>query len=143
MEGKTFQHFKGGIYDVIVIAKDSDTLEDVVVYKSRADGKVWTRNKAEFEGMHETGVKRFTEIPQEDTPATDVVDETHNLAIIDGLWDVLVELVEFDGEITEDLIYRNFKRLPKHIVNIGHSWGWNDTVFRDDAYVWFKEQGVL
>ena len=32
--GSIYKHFKGNKYQVIGIAKDSDTLQDVVVYKA-------------------------------------------------------------------------------------------------------------
>ena len=30
--GQKYRHFKGNIYEVLLLAKDSETLEDVVVY---------------------------------------------------------------------------------------------------------------
>ena len=39
--GKKYKHFKGTIYTVIAIAKNTETLEDMVIYKH--DDKVWAR----------------------------------------------------------------------------------------------------
>ncbi len=39
--GRKYKHFKGTIYTVIAIAKNSETLEDMVVYKH--DDKIWVR----------------------------------------------------------------------------------------------------
>lgn len=39
--GKNYKHFKGTIYTVIAIAKNSETLEDMVVYKH--DDNIWVR----------------------------------------------------------------------------------------------------
>ena len=44
--GKHYKHFKGIVVEVIAIAKDSEDLHDVVVYKH--DGKYWTRPLTEF-----------------------------------------------------------------------------------------------
>ena len=44
--GKKYKHFKGIIVKVIAIAKDSDTLEALVVYEH--DNDVWVRKYSEF-----------------------------------------------------------------------------------------------
>ncbi len=39
-----YRHFKGNEYEVVAIAKHSETLEEMVVYKDlKNDGKVWVR----------------------------------------------------------------------------------------------------
>ena len=46
MEVKTgrYRHFKGNEYELLYIAKDSETLEDMVVYKALyGDGGIWVR----------------------------------------------------------------------------------------------------
>ena len=43
LKGK-YRHFKGGIYEVVCIAKHSETLEEMVVYRALyGDGQVWVR----------------------------------------------------------------------------------------------------
>ena len=45
----TFHHFKGNDYKIITIAKDSDTLNDIVVYLGLYDNNpIWTREYNEF-----------------------------------------------------------------------------------------------
>ncbi|MBE6154896.1 MAG: DUF1653 domain-containing protein [Firmicutes bacterium] len=41
--GKKYKHFKGNIYEVLIIAKDSETLEDVVIYKEIGKNNYWAR----------------------------------------------------------------------------------------------------
>lgn len=63
--GKTFRHYKGGVYVVNLIAKHSETLEILVVYTSIKDNQSWARpismflDEVEIDGK---SVKRFTEI---------------------------------------------------------------------------------
>ncbi len=60
----TYRHFKGGRYEVIALAKHSESLESMVVYRALyGDGQVWVRpasmwnEEVEYEGKT---VKRFT-----------------------------------------------------------------------------------
>jgi hypothetical protein len=38
-----YKHFKGNIYEVIGIGKHSETLEELVIYKSTKDNSIWVR----------------------------------------------------------------------------------------------------
>ena len=59
--GQKYRHFKGGIYTVKAIATQSETLEELVIYQSDEDGKVWARPKSMFtDTVGDT--KRFTKI---------------------------------------------------------------------------------
>jgi len=42
-----YQHFKGGVYEVIGLAKHSETLEEMIVYKNEK-GDIWVRPKDMF-----------------------------------------------------------------------------------------------
>ena len=47
--GDIVRHFKGNKYEILHIAKDSETLEDVVVYRALyGEGGVWVRPLAMF-----------------------------------------------------------------------------------------------
>lgn len=49
--GKVYRHFKGNYYYVENIAKDSETKEDMVVYRplySREDSSIWIRPLSMF-----------------------------------------------------------------------------------------------
>ena len=46
-----YKHFKGGLYDVLYVAKHSETLEDMVVYEALYDNpvsKIWVRPLSMF-----------------------------------------------------------------------------------------------
>lgn len=58
-----YLHYKGNKYEVIEIARDSETLEDVVVYRALYDspdfgkGVLWVRKKSDFLAMVEVDGK--------------------------------------------------------------------------------------
>ena len=59
--GKVYRHYKGNVYEIIALAKHSETLEDMVVYKSVNDGKTWVRpQKMWNELVDKNGTLRFT-----------------------------------------------------------------------------------
>lgn len=48
--GGIYRHYKGNLYEVLAIAKHSETLEDMVVYKALyGEGLVWVRPLSMFE----------------------------------------------------------------------------------------------
>lgn len=54
------KHFKGGIYMILGHSKNSETLEETVIYQSLETGKIWNRPIDMFYGTTSTGVQRFT-----------------------------------------------------------------------------------
>lgn len=67
---KYYRHFKGGLYRFIGIAKDSETLEDLVVYQALyGEKQMWARPAGMFFGKVERDGKvmdRFSEIDVND-----------------------------------------------------------------------------
>ena len=55
--GRTFRHFKGNLYRLEGFAKDSETLEEMVVYRALyGDGGLWVRPaKMFFETIERDG----------------------------------------------------------------------------------------
>ena len=52
--GHVFRHYKGGYYKIIILAKHSDTLEEVVVYKTlykNNESQIWVRPIKDFIGL--------------------------------------------------------------------------------------------
>ncbi|MBR4879577.1 MAG: DUF1653 domain-containing protein [Clostridia bacterium] len=66
MKKGKYRHFKGNEYELLYIAKDSETLEEMVVYKALyGEGGIWVRPlKMWNETVIRDGVeyKRFTYI---------------------------------------------------------------------------------
>lgn len=55
-----YRHYKGTYYEVIGVAKHSETLEEVVVYRPLyGERGLWVRPLEMFDGFTENGVKRF------------------------------------------------------------------------------------
>ena len=67
---KYYRHFKGNLYRLIGIAKDSETLEDLVVYQALyGEHQMWVRPADMFFGKVERDgkvMKRFEEISEEE-----------------------------------------------------------------------------
>ena len=61
-----YRHFKGGLYEIVCIAKNSETLEDTVIYRSLTEPeKIWARPLSMWdETVERDGItyKRFTKI---------------------------------------------------------------------------------
>lgn len=61
-----YRHFKGNEYEVVCVAKNSETLEDMVVYRALyGDGNVWVRPLSMWnETVEKDGqsLRRFTYI---------------------------------------------------------------------------------
>ena len=52
---RVYKHFKGNLYKVLLIAKDTTTLEELVVYQDFTDKtKIWARSKEEFVSIVDT-----------------------------------------------------------------------------------------
>ena len=58
-----YKHFKGKIYMVEDIAKDCETLEDIVVYRALYDNKqLWVRKYSDF--ISEVDHKKYPDVKQ-------------------------------------------------------------------------------
>lgn len=63
LEPGKYRHFKGNMYEVICVARHSETEEPMAVYKSEKDGSIWVRPLEMFiEPIEKDGLKqpRFT-----------------------------------------------------------------------------------
>ena len=58
-----YRHFKGNMYQVIDVAFDSETLEEVVIYKRvNADNSLWIRKKEMF--LSEVDHEKYPNVEQ-------------------------------------------------------------------------------
>ncbi len=66
IEKGIYRHFKGNTYEVVDIAKHSETLEEMVVYRALyGEGGLWVRPLSMWDEIVEYNgkkVKRFTKI---------------------------------------------------------------------------------
>ena len=59
--GKTYRHFKGNLYRVMALGKNSENMEEMVVYKSLSNNHVWIRPRKMWkEVVDDKGTLRFT-----------------------------------------------------------------------------------
>lgn len=55
-----YRHFKGGEYEVLYLAKNSETLEEMVVYKALyGEGGIWVRPASMWNETLERDGKRY------------------------------------------------------------------------------------
>jgi hypothetical protein len=54
MPGERWQHYKGGIYEIITLANHSETQEAMVIYKSIPFGSVYARPLTMWQEICET-----------------------------------------------------------------------------------------
>ncbi len=55
-----YKHYKGNLYEVVAVAKHSETLEDMVVYKALyGDGDVWVRPLSMWDEVVERDGNQF------------------------------------------------------------------------------------
>lgn len=59
MKKGIYQHFKGGLYQVLYIAKNSETLEEMVVYQSLDNKSIWVRPLSMWNEIIERDGKTF------------------------------------------------------------------------------------
>jgi hypothetical protein len=57
-----YKHFKGNMYQVIDIAYDSETKEEMVIYKALYNDTLWVREKKMF--LSEVDKEKYPEITQ-------------------------------------------------------------------------------
>ena len=62
-----YEHFKGGRYEVIGLAKHSETMEDMVVYRHTGKEEMWVRPAKMFKEVVERDGKK--------TPRFKYIDE--------------------------------------------------------------------
>lgn len=62
--GQIYHHFKGWDVEVIALAKDSETLEEMVVYYHKGEAEsIWVRNKEMF--LSKVDKEKYPEVKQE------------------------------------------------------------------------------
>lgn len=61
--GARFRHYKGGVYEVVCVSVDEDTLEPLVTYRSLTKGTLWTRTLRNWSEVWMDGdmrIRRFS-----------------------------------------------------------------------------------
>lgn len=71
-ENQVYRHFKGTTHKIICIAKDSETLSDVVVYTHEEDNEIWVRPLDMF--LSEVDHEKYPDIEQ--TYRFELIEET-------------------------------------------------------------------
>lgn len=62
-KGEKYKHFKGMIVEILEIAKDSETLEEMVVYKHTDTNEIWVRPLSMF--LSKVDTEKYPDVKQE------------------------------------------------------------------------------
>ena len=62
-KGEKYRHFKGMIVEILELAKDSETLEDMVVYRHTDTNEVWVRPLSMF--LSKVDTEKYPDVKQE------------------------------------------------------------------------------
>ena len=62
-KGDKYRHFKGMIVEILELAKDSETLEDMVVYRHTDTNEVWVRPLSMF--LSKVDTEKYPDVKQE------------------------------------------------------------------------------
>jgi hypothetical protein len=62
-KGDKYRHFKGMIVEILEIAKDSETLEDMVVYRHTDTDEIWVRPLSMF--LSKVDTEKYPDVKQE------------------------------------------------------------------------------
>ena len=62
-KGEKYRHFKGAIVEVLELAKDSETLEEMVVYKHEGTNEIWVRPLSMF--LSKVDKEKYPDVKQE------------------------------------------------------------------------------
>ena len=62
-KGDKYKHFKGAIVEVLELAKDSETLEEMVVYKHEGTNEIWVRPLSMF--LSKVDKEKYPDVKQE------------------------------------------------------------------------------
>ena len=62
-KGAKYKHFKGMIVEILEIAKDSETLEEMVVYRHTDTDEVWVRPLSMF--LSKVDKEKYPDVKQE------------------------------------------------------------------------------
>lgn len=61
--GKTYRHFKGMTIKVLCIAKDSESLKELVIYEHMDTKEIWARDKEMF--LSKVDKEKYPDVKQE------------------------------------------------------------------------------
>lgn len=62
-KGEIYRHFKGNLYEIVIIARDSETLEEKVVYKEVEGDAAYVRSLPMFVSLVDKG--KYPDVTQE------------------------------------------------------------------------------
>ena len=101
--GEIYRHFKGNLYEIVIIARESETLEEKVVYKSVETDSAYVRSLSMF--MEPVNRDKYPNVEQTyrfELVETDIVMEYLDLDTVEEKIRYLLRVKEdFTGEFLQ------------------------------------------
>jgi hypothetical protein len=125
------------IKQINIIYDDNGAIDDINYIFIDGSGEPMTISEFEKDSDTYKKLEILEDILINDISDTDIPDD------FDAFHDVILDAFDYNEHIPKEKLIHYWKLLPENIKFTAYEWGAGDTVFRDNAYVWFLQNKHL